>query len=169
MSQNDDEIVNVPVPRRHLTLIIQTLAKAMTTEMKLSDELEEKRVPASAASRSGTRHLQDRGGKIVWTADNLRKLRTGLRTPAPIAMLDMAASHPGEATYFLEVSSRLGQEEKQTRAQIATLTKAIKREFLLDYDDAEWPVKVDWDTRNGKMYYVMDEETASAWLESSRN
>lgn len=163
-NDDDDELVSVPVPKRHLKLIYQTLARAMTEEDP--NMIVRTKTITSSPSRSGTLPFQERSG-VHWTTENLRKLRKGLRCDAPIAMLDMAASTPNLAVYFEDVSMKLGQPGTTTRVQIGTLTKVIKRDFGVDYDHAVWPVTVKWDADSGKMYYIMDEVTAQAWYESS--
>ena len=148
--EEGDEIVSFPVAKKYLPLIIQTLAQAMTAEATLQDPPPQQR-------------------KLVeWNASNLERLRRGLRTPAPLALLDLTAGTPGERIYFEEVRDHLNQTDGQTRAQIGTLTKTIKRELGVETEGANWPVRVEWDAEAGKMFYVMTDETAAAWRTLTR-
>lgn len=162
MPDDEDEIHMVPVPRRHLKLVYQTLARAMVESSRAEPQEGEIGVNMTAPTRSGTLPFQHRNG-IAWTQGNLEKLRRGIRCPAPIKMLDMAAAQPGHPVYFEDVRQELGQKDSTTRVQIGTLTKVIKRDFGVGYDDANWPVKVEWDKENGLMYYTMDDSIALAW------
>lgn len=154
MSDKDEDVIHmVPVPQKHLKLVYQTLARAMSEgETKMN----------SAPTRSGTLPFQNRQG-VVWNKDTLRKLRNGLRGLGPLKMLDMTADSPDCRVYFGDVGKELHLPDTTTRAQIGTLTKIIKREFKVEYNDANWPVVVGWDEESKLMYYVMEEETAKAW------
>jgi len=165
MPDDEDEIHLVPVPRKYLKLVYQTLARAMAESSRSEPPKGDADVNMTAPTRSGTLPFQHRNG-IVWNRGNLEKLRKGIRCSAPTKMLDMAAARPGHAVYFEDVRRELGQKDSTTRVQIGTLTKVIKRDFGVGYDDANWPVKVEWDKDNGLMYYTMDDDVAQAWNDS---
>ena len=166
-NEEEEEIHLVPVPQKYLKLVYQTLARAMAETDRSAPPKGDSEMTTTAPTRSGTLPFQTRIG-ITWTPANLEKLSKGIRCPAPRKMLDMTAAQPGRPVYFKDLPPELDQLERQTRAQIGTLTKVIKREFNVGYDAANWPVDVKWDEDNALMYYIMDEEIAQRWRDITK-
>jgi len=83
-------------------------------------------------------------------------------------MLNLAAERPNELVSFREVVQESGRGDKQARADLGTLTKAIKRAFGLSRAEATWPVEVKWAAGGeSQAYYLMSEEVARAWKSSA--
>jgi hypothetical protein len=155
----DDEIISFPVPKRFLPLVIQALAKAMEPEVTVPAE--------TAGTQAGTEHETQ---SIDWTQiSNMKILRKGLKLPIGLKLLDMTAARPGEWISFKEIYTAAGfTETRRAGSSLGSLTKVIKRDFGVPYEEAIWPVEHQWAVNNdAQVSYRMSEEVKQAWLQSA--
>ncbi len=158
----NEEMINFPVPRRYFSVVVQALAKAMEAE-------------AAGAGGTGDNTI-DNGGQdnehvpIDWSkVENCKKLRGEMRYAGALTMLDLAASRPNELVSFADVVQASGRGEKQVRADLGALTKAIKRGFDVSREEANWPVEFRWAAGGEEQaYYIMRPEIAQAWKQSAK-
>ena len=144
---HDVEIVSFPVPKRFLPEVVQALAKAMEAAISQVAPI------------------------VDWTkVDNMRKLRKSLSGPISIKLLDMTAAKPGEMISFEDVYKGTSlSTSQQARSSLGALTKVIKREFKVSYEDAKWPVGHHWGYHgDSQYYYYMTPDVAKAWIASEK-
>ena len=115
--EDENEIHLVPIPQKHLTLVYQTLARVMAEADQSISTKGDTDIRTTSPTRSGTLPFQDRNGvnSVIWTRENLAKLRKGIRCAAPTKMLDMAAAQPGTPVYFEDVRRELSQPSTPSR------------------------------------------------------
>ena len=162
----EDEIVNVPVPKRLLPVVIQAMANAMKPESAttientvLEGEPKQVAIPLPAHPKP-----------IDWTlVSNMKTLRKGLNSLIAIKLLDMTAASPGKLISFREIYTAAGfTETRRAGSSIGSMTKVIKRDFGVPVKEAFWPVEHHWSVDNDAQYhYRMLPEVAEAWLQSA--
>lgn len=150
---NYDEIVNVPVPRKHLHAVYQALARAMAEEGTTPAEL-----PASPKTSPDQLPI-DWGGK---DRQLLAALRQQLTAAAAVAMLDLAAERPVSWITFREVVEHSGRTEGQARADLGTLTKLIRKIASPDHRVFNPPVALQYG-EGGGLEYQMSADVAEVW------
>jgi len=152
---NQDEIINFPVPKRYLPVVVQALAKAMETSGATAAPPEAISTPLVQGAIAP---------KIDWTlVANARKLRQALHIPIANALLDLTAERAGELVPFSDVVAKAGlASSQQARSSLGALTKVIKREFCVPYEGANWPVVIQYG-EGGVAIYLMSHENAEAW------
>ncbi len=163
----DDEIVNFPVPKRLLPVVIQALAKAM-------EPVAPTRAEAAVTTGYGTgQGMQPNGvasAGIDWTdIKNMEILRKGLKSPIGFKLLDMTAARYGEMVSFKEIYTAAGfTETRPAGSSVGSMTKVIKRDFGVSAKEAFWPVEHHWAVNNDAQYYYrMSREVAQAWQQSA--
>lgn len=146
MRLEDDDIVQYPVHKRYLPVVVQAVAKAMA---------EETNVPAVTAPLA-TEITKQQGmpQHPDWTrVDNMRKLRhgltaqglrPGLKVRIGIAFMDAVAEatleNPPRMVMFDEVYKRAGfTDDASARSSFGAFTKVIKREFGLSSNEGIGP------------------------------
>jgi hypothetical protein len=132
-----DDLVNVPVPRRHYPLIIQTLANALAAEGS-----------ADGSSNSGR----------PWTAEEVQLLRRLVENKTVQLLMELVCASPGKRVSFEEVYRRAGRSSPQARADLAGFTKLIRHRFHRD----AWPINV-VQSPDGGLTYDADPVIAKAW------
>jgi hypothetical protein len=138
---NDDEIVDLPVPRRFLPDIIEVLAR-----------LEQSR----RRSRRMPRDNHDR----PWTKDELKWLRQLLENlPIALQLLDFTAGLEGGPLTFAELCEAMDETPAKARGELASLTSLVRKYFHRD----QWPAGAQWE-RDG-LCYRMHPSVASLWNE----
>lgn len=163
MNESGDEMISFPVPKRFFPVVVQALAKAMEADVV---------VPAIQISEELTQ-VQDQPSEpilIDWTnVENCKNLRREIRYAGALALLDLAAAHPDQLVSFSDVVHKSGRSEKEARADLGALTKAIKRQFGVSRDDARWPVEFRWAAGGEEQaYYLMRSEIAHTWTQSGK-
>jgi hypothetical protein len=146
---SSEEIINFPVPKRFLPLVIQCLAKAMEE-------------PSTATSAEPPKP------GIDWTnPENMRKLRKGLESlTIGLVLMDLTSRRPDQEVAFDAIWKAAGfATGQQARSSLGAFTKVIKRDFKVSRDDARWPVSIRYGM-DGVAIYQMDAEVAKAWNES---
>jgi hypothetical protein len=158
------EVVNFPVPKRYLSVVIRALAEAMRHDGVESGIHYDQGSPGQQGRHGGST-------PIAWAnVENCKALRNSLNHPGALALLDLTAAHPNENLSFEDIVTESKQSKKQVRADLGALTKVIKRLFGVSREDANWPVKVRKAAR-GEQHtsYMMRPEVALAWKESQNS
>src|SRR5687768_2453019 len=107
-----DEMVSLPVPKKHFGAIVQALARLMKAEAGTH---------AGQASPAGvpwpTEGEEPTVNVIDWTnTANCRQLRSHLKNAAALAMLDLTSEKPSERVYLDAVEERCGCTRGQAKA-----------------------------------------------------
>jgi hypothetical protein len=158
-----EEIINFPVPKRYLSVVIKALAKAMGEVDVYPAVQREEGSTVTQAQLSGA-------ATIDWTSvESCKNLRERIRYPGVLAMLNLTAARPSEFISFQEVVRESERNEIQVRAELGALTKVIRRIYDVTRDGAKWPVEVRWAAGGEEqMYYSMQPEVARAWIQSGK-
>lgn len=139
----EDEIVQVPVPKRHLGVVYKALAQ-------VSDG------PESTGMRSGD--------PSAWPLEKVSALKRELRYPGARAAIELSAAAAPEPVSIREVEEKSGRSQKEVSADLGALTKLLKKLFKSDL----WPMRAVWGAGGTNcMYYVMDPEVARLWKEAA--
>ena len=144
-----DEIVNFPVPRRYLPVVIRALADAMDDG-----------VPAPPVP---TPHSASYGG---WTREEIRQLKREVQNPTVLALLNLTAERAGEWVSLSEVQEKAGRTRFEARGDLAGFTQLVKRHFSATKPEGTWPVMFDWrpsPDRETRAVYSMPPDIASWW------
>jgi hypothetical protein len=142
-SHNDD-LVNVPVPKRYLLDVYQFLA---TREREVT---------------SGTADIAGRDNRCQWweVDGRISHLKREIKNQTVFTLLNLTASHPAEWISFEQVYRAVGRSSDQARADLRGLTLLIKQLFP-NNPGGVWPVD---NTKKGSpMQYQMCEEIAHLW------
>jgi hypothetical protein len=155
------EVISFPVPKRYLPVVIRALAEAMDRE-----DLQQ-----GIHRTEGDSHQQSpqsKSAQIDWSdVENCRRLRTEMRYPGALAMLNLTAARPGVHVSFQEIVTASKLDREQVRAELGALTKTVRRLFGVSREDARWPAQVHWASgEDQQAYYVMRSEVARAWTQS---
>jgi hypothetical protein len=147
---SNEEIVSVPVPRRHLGVVYAALARAMNADASGP--------PAPLPAGEPVRPSWD------WATEPLalERLRDELGASAAFAMMDLTSERPGEWVSFHEIVKRAGRTEGEARADLGTLTKLVRKTIG---EGASWPAEWQFAGEEGAQYR-MTPEVADAWRRS---
>ncbi len=155
----EDEVVMVPVPKRHLQVVFAALASAMA-KPNASD------VPrvddASEAVKVGGARPAGR-----WSELKVQALEAELNPktfPGARTLFTMCAERSPRPVTFADASRRAGLGDKQLRGELGALTKVAKRVF---HGDLSWPIAVRYGDA-GEAHYSMDPIIATWWLAASK-
>lgn len=148
-SDSQDELVNIPVPRRHYALVVETLARALATEHG-----REPPAPAPAASVDARR---------AWSDEEVVRLRESGPNKTIKALMDLTCRRPGTPVSFPEVYEHAGRTYHQARADLAGLSKLLTRRFGRE----NWPVRVA-QRADGILTYEAEPAVAKAWTSGAR-
>jgi hypothetical protein len=140
---SDDEIVLVPVPKRFLPLVYQTLNEAWIEE------------PAEVAAPTPTTTVL-RG----WNKTDIAKLKRTVKNPTVRAMLDLTAAHAGEWVTYEEICSAADRDWAAVRGDLAGFSQLLRKKFSKEGRD-KWPVEVEW--RQSGTRYRMPLALARWW------
>jgi hypothetical protein len=151
-TQDTDEIVQVPVPRRHLTAVYRALAESMGTAAGTPPPT----VPPTLMG--GNQQLP----VVPWTAADLKRLKEMIRTPTPRVVLDMTTERLGERIPLQAIAKRAGRTRDQARADLGGLTQLVRRRFGRN----NWPFEVEWMEGGFATYYCESPEIARWWKEA---
>jgi hypothetical protein len=143
--EDSDDLVSVPVHRRHYALIIQTLANALAGESARTNPL----TPVAA-------------GDPMWTIDEIRLLRRQVDNKTVQTMMEMVCASPGKKVTFPDVYKRAGRTSPQARADLAGFTKLIRQRFNRN----KWPINV-VQNPDGGLTYDVGPTIADAWKSAS--
>lgn len=139
----EDEIVMVPVPKKHLGVVYRALA-----------QIPEKQ-PIKSAWRSGD--------PAAWPEDKIATLKRELKYPGARAAIELSAERAPEPISIRAVETTSGRTQKEVSADLGALTKLLKKLFQSDV----WPMRAEWAAGGeNAMYYVMDPEVARLWKKS---
>ena len=122
-----DDLINLAVPRRFYALVLRVLADAMAAETTAPGA-----TSVAAVAESALGH--DR----PWTAEDVRRLHGLITNPTVRALMDLTCARPGHRVSFGEVQERAGCEFRQARADLAGLSRLVRRHF----GRHNWPVNV---------------------------
>lgn len=154
-----DEIVMVPVPRRHLPAVYAALGISMNPLGEPGSG-----VPAG----DGVEVVVVRGARKSgrWTEAMVRALEAELdydRSASTRTLLMMAAERAPRQVNFSEVARAAGVEDNKLRGELGALTKAIGRLFE---GETSWPVAVRY-TDAGETFYSMEPRLAEWWTNAN--
>lgn len=162
-SPQDDEIVMVPVPKKHLARVYAALASSMAPERPLEVGFP----PDEPASHADPGPKPDGEAVLVdkrngwWTPDMLRLLHARLTYAGARAVVRMTAEAAPKEVTLAEVSDSIGIGVPQLRAELGAMTKLCKK---LYNGSKTWPFSVRW-TLGGVANYSMDQRIARWWLD----
>lgn len=148
VSESGEEIVMVPVPRRHLSAVYRTLATEMGPTAGGGS-------PSSAETASA--HLSDDG----WTKDEILRLKRMIRTTTPRVIMDLTTSRLNELISLRDVEVKAGRTYEQARADLGGFTRLIKGQFHKE----KWPFKVEYGPGGFAAYYCDSADIADWWQE----
>lgn len=143
-TDTSDELVSVLVPRRLYARVIQMLATALATES------------SGAAPIVPSEHEQK------WKPEEIRHLRRVVDNMTVETLMKLTCASPGERVTFQQVYERAGRTFGQARADLAGLTRLIRKSF----NHEKWPVTVFQGPDKVTMYYV-EPSIAEAWNNAS--
>jgi hypothetical protein len=135
---DDDEIVNVPVPRRYLQAVYRVLAGPLDA------------APAQTETVRG------------WSREQFISLKRVLRNDSQIALLEMTAARPDKYVKFSELMERTGRSHPELRGDLAGFSQLCKK-----YGPSEqgvWPVY--WKELDDEVCYSMKKLMADWWKEA---
>lgn len=160
-SIEQNETLNIPVPKRLYATVIQALAAALEAE----------NAPPAKPIGEGqeTKLEQNDTAPIDWSqVSNMKRLREGLNSKVAIKLLDMTAARPDVKIPFKEIYTAAGYTEtRRAGSSLGSLTKVIKRNFGLPYEKSVWPVEHYWAVNDdAQYYYLMPRDVADAWQKS---
>jgi hypothetical protein len=136
----DDEVVNFPVPKRYLPVVILALADAMRD------------TPA-------TRHKE-------WTKAEIARLKQELHNRTVLILLDLASERGEAGVDFNEIRQKAGRTQREAMGDLAGFTQLIKRQFGKEGQD-DWPVEVKWGaSAEESTRYLMQPDIAQWWREA---
>ena len=166
----EDEIVNFPVPKRLLPVVIKALAQAM--EPAVTAPADSARAEVGPPQEAGLEGAAPPAAPsaLDWTQlSTMKTLRKGLTLPIALKLLDLTAARPGEWIPFKEIYTAAGfTETRRAGSSLGAFTKIIKREFGVPVKSTFWPVDHHWAVNNdAQYYYSMSSEVAQAWLQSA--
>jgi hypothetical protein len=141
-----DSYVYVPVPASRVNEVLHLLVSG-------ANSASAERVRAHANGDAATRG---------WTELRIRQLKAELTNSTVIWLLNACARKPGTWVSINEVITGTGRDRKYVRADLAGLTKLIKREFKTD---GKWPFQSEVGSRAGfdVAAYRMSAEVAAWW------
>jgi hypothetical protein len=136
----DDEIINVPVPRRYYLLIIQTLAAALAGDSQGAPN-------PTAVNRK-------------WTPAEISELRAAIKdNKTAFALMELTCASPAKRVSFEQIYKHANTSYPQARADLARLTRLIEKRFG---GARKWPVNSTQTPGKGVLYEAMP-DIAVAW------
>jgi len=117
-----DEIVNFPVPKRYLPVVIHALADAMRASPN---------IPLGQNSHG------------EWTKDEITRLKHEIRNQTVLLLLDLTSERAGEWVDLSEICKKAGRTQRQAQGDLAGFTQLVKRRFGKNGQN-NWPVEVKW-------------------------
>lgn len=136
------DIAYIPVPRKLLREALRVVAGLLE--------------PSGPLPNSQTRA----GSSEIWTDKEIRQLRETLRPGAARTVLDVGSIKPGEWLSLSEIKRAAGRTQNQARADLAALTRLVKRDFRR----SSWPFDWQWGVEGDKQaYYRVGDQVARAW------
>lgn len=147
-----EDIVMVPVPRRHLGAVYRVIGEG-ETEAQLAPELQ----PAPVAASNLANGDSDNGD---WSPNEIARL---YRESPPVMrqFLDQLADHPGEVVTAPELSEAIyGAEDDRRHRKLPGALGAFGRRVKNRYSKGTWPFRGNWSYENSVFEYKMDPWTA---------
>ena len=142
----DDDIVMVPVKKRHLSVVYA----AMTDADREADG------SAARAADDRDRAPEEANGH---TRQSVGKLKSAITNVAVRAVLDHLADNSGRRYGFSELVAVTGRTHVGLRGDLGGFTKVCKRVTGLG-----WPLE--WSEQDGELGYWMSAEVAEWWREA---
>jgi len=105
--------------------------------------------------------IDDNIGTRGYTEADVRILKNAVDNTAVRAFLTYLAQHAPDTFGFHEIVELTGRPHNGLRADLAGLTKTIKR--VTGFEDGAWPVVIQ-DPENGECTYTMSRLVANWWL-----
>lgn len=153
-SQDDDDVVMVPVPRSKLGAVYMALGAAYTAVAHPATE---------HGSASRAEEAVEVYGQGPWTASEVNRLEHELRAvPAIRALLTRLAKQAPREMTFNEAVDETNIASNLLRARLGSLSKISKRLFGV----TTWPMSVRY-VESGGAIYSMDPKIAEWWLEAA--
>lgn len=148
----DDEIVNFPVPKRYLSVVIRALADAMR-EKDIS-------LPSSSTHPGQT-------GQGEWTKDEIIRLKHEIRNQTVLLLLNLTCERAGEWVDLSEICKKAGRTQRQAQGDLAGFTQLVKRRFGKNGQN-NWPVEVKWglSPEEPTRYSMQHPDIARWWREA---
>lgn len=148
---NNDDLVNVPVPRRYVMDVYQFLA-------------EREQAAASSSANKAINNNASSDNRTQWWATDGRipRLKKVIENETVLALLDLTADHATTWVSFEQVYRTVGRPFNQARADLGSLTVLIKRLFP-NNTGGWWPVEI---KEGSPIEYQMSEEIARQWKRS---
>ena len=143
MTIENEEFVNLPVPKRVYPFVARALAEALAE------------TPDASVKRV-------RG----WTADEMATLASVVKNEAVLVLLDMTARRPGQWVTFDEFCAHAGRTKRQAMGDLAGFTQLINHRLKkIGHNKDVWPIEVVWNEQ-GSPSYRMPDEIARWWKEA---
>jgi hypothetical protein len=158
------EIVQFPVPRRYLPIVVQALANAMNPGAPPAPS-DPSPAPAVDGHPFGFVPPPTSGGTdlpaIPWTLEDLRALSPIVSArPVLQKLFDLTAAEPDVPISFPDLVEKAEASRGQARAALAGLTQHVRRRFKR----ANWPVVFEWGLNgDAQAHYRMTPEVAELW------
>lgn len=145
----EEEMVLIPVPRKHYWVVMEALHKAEFQDVTLDAEPEQ-----------GSGKLPE----VEYTQADIRLLHEQIGNPTVLKLLDLTAAKPGAPVTFQELIAEAGRGFGVARADIAGLTRLVRRELHRN----NWPVS--WEIGpTGEVTYRMRDDYAGWWRAAREN
>jgi hypothetical protein len=144
----EDEIVNVPVPVRYLSVVYQALNEAWVEDTASSPA-----APSGESLRRG------------WTKPEISKLKKTIKNETVRAMLDLTADRAGEWVNYADICAAVDRDWTAVRGDLAGFSQLLRRKFNKEGRD-KWPVEVEWATAETPTRYRMPLNLARWWNEA---
>jgi hypothetical protein len=147
MANDNEELVRVPVPRRHLGPVYGLIAKL---EGALLEEAPE---PPAEVNQEAPRN----GAATSWTPELVRRAYVE-SPPAMMRVLDKLAANPEAEIVSDELAAAIGPGKGWPN--LAGTLGAFGRRTKSRYKQGSWPFRHRWDHGLQKMVYAMPKDVA---------
>lgn len=144
---SEDEIVQVPVPRKYLRVVYAALHEAWVEDSQ-----------ETTASTSGT-------ARRGWTKPEIERLKLAITNDTVRALLDLTADRPNEWVTYDELCTKSDRDWAAVRGDLAGFSQLLRRQFNRESRDS-WPVEVEWATNETPTRYRMPPNLARWWNEA---
>lgn len=132
------ELVDLPVPRRLYSQLVQALATALAAE---------------GSTGATVKHAPG-----FWTEQEIAQLRRLVQNKTVRILMDLTCASPDGRVSFQDVRERAGRTYHEARADLAGFTKLIRANF----NRSDWPLAVVQSGGEGLMYSATG-SVARAW------
>lgn len=138
-----DNLVQVMVPRRHLTRVYELIARL------------EAQVDGNGDSATGKESPGQEAG--TWTPELVRRMYEE-SPPGMLRALNYLADNPDQWVHAPDLTEAIepGRDSHRLGGTLGAFGRRVKNRYQMD----SWPFKMVWDHEAGHAKYVMDGDTA---------